>query len=164
MTTATAPAASKESTPIAVGTKAPDFTLPDQDKKDWKLSDHIGKKNVALFFYPLDWSPTCTKENACFSQDLSRFSKNAEVVAISIDSVWSHKAWKEKMGLKHTLLADMHRTVTKAYGLWHAAANISQRATVLIDKKGNVAWVHVEPDITKERDYNEVQKQLEKLA
>ena len=163
MTTATA-APSRETTPIAVGAQAPDFTLPDQDKKEFKLSEWLGKKPVAIFFYPLDWSPTCTKENACFTQDLSQFSKWAEVAAVSVDSVWSHKAWAEKMGLKHRLLADMHRAAIKAYGLWHAGGNISQRATVLIDKKGKVAWVKVESDITKERDYSEVKAQLEKLA
>jgi|CXWL01.1.fsa_nt_gi peroxiredoxin len=161
MTTATA---APETTPIAVGAVAPDFTLQDSEKKDWKLADFIGKKPVALFFYPLDWSPTCTKENVCFSQDLSRYGKYAEVVGISIDSVWSHKAWKEKMGLKHTLLADMHRKVCKAYGLYLPAANISQRATVLINKDGKVAWTHVESDITKERDYKELEAQLAKLA
>lgn len=161
MTTAIAPS---ETTPIAVGAPAPDFTLPDSEKKDWKLADYLGKKPVALFFYPLDWSPTCSKENACFSSDLSRFSKNAEVVGISIDSVWSHKAWKAAAGLKHTLLSDMHRKVTKAYGLFLPAANISQRATILIGKDGKVAWVKVEGDITKERDYVELQAQLDKLA
>lgn len=156
--------ANNETTPIAAGSVAPDFTLPDQDKKDFKLADFKGKKNVVLFFYPLDWSPTCTKENACFTNDLSRFGKYAEVAAVSIDSVWSHKAWQEKMGLKHRLLADMHRKVTKDYGLFHAGGNISQRATVIIDKQGKVAWVHVEADITKERDYNAVEEQLKKLS
>ena len=160
MTTATA---TRETTPIAAGTAAPDFTLKDQDNKDWKLSDWLGKKNAILFFYPLDWSPTCTKENACFSGDLSKFSKYAEVAAVSIDSSWSHKAWQEKMGLKHRLLADMHRKVTKDYGLFHAGGNISQRATVIIGKDGKVAWVKVEPDITKERNYAEVEQQLAKL-
>ena len=117
--------ANNETTPITAGSVAPDFTLPDQDKKDFKLADYKGKKAVVLFFYPLDWSPTCTKENACFSTDLSRFSKYAEVAGVSIDSVWSHKAWQEKMGLKHRLLADMHRKVTKDYGLFHAGGNIS---------------------------------------
>jgi peroxiredoxin len=161
MTTATAP--SKETTPIAAGTPAPDFTLPDQDKKEFKLSEFLGKKPVVLFFYPLDWSPTCTKENACFTHDLSRFSQYAEVAAVSIDSVWSHKAWQEKMGLKHRLLADMHRKVTKDYGLYHPGGNIAQRATVVIDKTGKVAWVKVEADITKERDYNEVEAKLKAL-
>jgi len=161
MTTATA---ALETTPIAPGAKAPDFTLPDQDKKEFKLADCIGKRPVALFFYPLDWSPTCTKENVCFSQDLSRFGKYAEVAAISVDSVWSHKAWAEKMGLKHRLLADMHRAVIKAYGLFHPGGNISQRATVLIGKDGKVAWVKVESDITQERNYTELEDQLKKLA
>ena len=160
MTTA---APTRETTPIEAGADAPDFTLPDQDKKDFKLSEFKGKKPVVLFFYPLDWSPTCTKENACFSGDLSKFSKYAEVAAVSIDSTWSHKAWQEKMGLKHRLLADMHRKVTKDYGLFHPAANISQRATVVIAKDGKVNWVKVETDITKERDYAEVEQVLSKL-
>ncbi len=159
--TATNPAT--ETTPIAVGAVAPEIALPDPDKKEWKLSAFKGQKPVVLFWYPLDWSPTCTKENACFSQDLSRFGKYAEVVAISIDSVWSHKAWQEKMGLKHKLLSDMHRKATKDYGLFLPAANISQRATVIVDKQGKVAWVKVEKDITKERDYAEVEAQLQKL-
>ena len=68
------------------------------------------------------------------------------------------------MGLKHRLLADMHRAVTKAYGLYHPGGNISQRATVIIAKDGKVAWVKVEADITKERDYAEVEAQLQKLG
>mgnify|MGYP001575716342 CR=1 FL=1 len=162
--TMTASHTASETTPIAVGAAAPDVALPDQDKKDWKLSAFKGQKPVVLFWYPLDWSPTCTKENACFTQDYSRFGKYAEVVAISIDSTWSHKAWQEKMHLKHRLLADMQRKATKDYGLFLPAANISQRATVIIDKNGKVAWVKVEADITKERDYNEVEEQLKKLA
>jgi peroxiredoxin len=58
----------------------------------------------------------------------------------------------------------MHRAAIKAYGLFHPGGNISQRATVLINKDGKVAWVHVEPDITKERDYKELEAQLAKLA
>ena len=160
--TAANPAA--ETTPISAGTPAPEVKLPDQDKKEWTLSSFKGQKPVVMFWYPLDWSPTCTKENACFTQDLSRFAKYAEVVSISIDSTWSHKAWQEKMGLKHRLLSDMHRKATKDYGLFLAPANISQRATVIVDKNGTVAWVKVEKDITKERDYNEVEEQLKKLA
>ena len=162
MATAT-DAPTQETTPIAVGTPAPAFELKDQDNKDFKLVDYLGKKPIALFFYPLDWSPTCTKENACFTNDLSKFGESAEVAAVSRDSVWSHKAWAEKLGLKHRLLADMGLSAIKAYGLFHPA-NISQRATVLIDKKGKVAWVKVEADITKERDYHEVEEQLKKLA
>lgn len=152
-----------ETTVIAVGTPAPEIVLQDQDKKEFKLSSFKGK-NVVLFWYPLDWSPTCTKENACFTNDYSRFSKYAEVAAISIDSTWSHKAWQEKMGLKHRLLSDMHRAATKAYGVYLPAANISQRATVIVDKNGIVAYAKVEADITKERDYSAIEEALKKLA
>ena len=79
MTTAVA---TPETTPIKVGAVAPDFKLPDSEKKDWTLSEFKGKKPVALFFYPLDFSPTCSKENACFSQDLSRYEKYAHYVPI----------------------------------------------------------------------------------
>ncbi len=161
MTTATAPS---ETTPIAVGAVAPDFKLPDSEKKEWTLSEFKGKKAVALFFYPLDFSPTCSKENVCFSQDLSRYEQFAQVFGISVDSVWAHKAYKSSNGLKHTLLSDMHRAAIKAYGLFHPGGNISQRATVLVGKDGKVAWVKVEPDITKERDYKELESQLAKLA
>ncbi len=164
MTQTTVAGPASETTPIAVGATAPDFTLPDQDKNNFHLEDYKHKKPVALFFYPLDWSPTCSKENVCFTQDLSRFSKYAEVVAISTDSTWSHKAWAEKMGLKHRLLSDMHRKVVKAYGFYHPAGNMGQRGTVLIDKEGKVAWVKVEADITKERNYSEVEEQLKKLS
>lgn len=160
--TTTMPA--QETTPIAVGAKAPEFALKDQNDKEFKLSDHLGKKNIILFFYPLDWSPTCTNENVCFSQDLSRFSRYGEVAAVSCDSVWSHKAWAEHLKLKHRLLSDMHRSVIKAYGMYFPAANIGQRATVVIDKKGQVAFVKVNDDITKERDYAAVESFLKTLA
>ena len=154
---------SKESTPIAVGAAAPDFELKDQDGKAFHLADHLGKKTVILFFYPLDWSPTCSKENACFTSSLTRFQKYGEVAAISVDSVYCHRAWADARGLKHRLLSDMQRSAIKAYGLYFAAANISQRATVVIGNDGKVAWVKVEADITKERDFNEVETVLSKL-
>src|SRR5438132_297576 len=94
---------------ISVGQKAPDFTLQNQDKKEVKLSDFAGKKNVVLVWYPLDWSPTCTNEHACFVNDMKNFETlDAEVLGVSVDSVWSHKAFAEKMGIKYSLLADFH--------------------------------------------------------
>ena len=163
MATITQTQEGRETAPITVGTPAPDFTLKDQNDKEFRLSEFKGRRPVALFFYPLDWSPTCTKENACFTRDLSLLSAHAEIAAVSIDSVWSHKAWAEKMGLKHRLLSDMHRTVAKTYGLYHPQINASQRATVLIGKDGRVAWVKVASDITKERDYAEVAEKLKSL-
>ena len=83
---------------LSVGQAAPDFTLKDQSQKDVKLSDFEGKKNVVLVFYPLDWSPTCTNEHVCFVNDMRSFEQlDAEVLGVSVDSVWSHKAYADKM-------------------------------------------------------------------
>ena len=91
---------------VAVGQAAPEFTLKDQSQKDVKLSHYRGK-NVVLIFYPLDWSPVCTNEHACFVNDLKQFEKlNAQVLGLSVDSVWSHKAFADKMGIQYPLLAD----------------------------------------------------------
>jgi len=160
----TTPIMTKETTPIALGAAAPDFRLQDQDGQEFHLGDHLNRQAIILFFYPLDWSPTCSQENACFTQNLSRFEKYGKVVALSSDSVYSHRAWAQKMGLKHRILSDMHRTVSKAYGLYMPDANINQRATVIIGADGKVAWVKVEPDITKERDYREVEAVLARLS
>src|SRR5262245_57384623 len=126
--------------PIKIGEAAPDFELPNQEQKKVKLSDFKGKKNVVLAFYPFDWSPVCQNENACFTQDASRFaSADTEVFGISIDSTWSHKAWADKMGYKHNLLADVKKDVIARYGLLRDDIGCAERATVVVDKSGKVA-------------------------
>ena len=148
---------------IKVGAAAPDFTLKDQDQKDVKLSEFKGKKNVVLAFYPLDWSPVCTGENKCLTDDFPNFqSSNAEVFGISTDSFFSHKAWADALELKHRLLSDMHRTVSKEYGLYFEPLNCSKRATVIVDKDGKVAYVKVQ-DIKTARDDKEILGVLQKL-
>ena len=148
--------------PIDFGTTAPDFTLKNQDEKDWKLSDQKGK-NVVLMWYPLDWSPTCEKENCKISAKPLEAPPNTVVVGISRDSTWSHKAWKQAKGIKHDLLADPKLDVTKQYGLIHPAGFISHRATVIVDKNGKVAWVGVQEKTGDERNWNEVTDALKKL-
>jgi peroxiredoxin len=148
---------------VKVGDTAPDFTLKDQDQKDVKLSEYRGKKNVVLAFYPLDWSPVCTGENKCLTDDFPSFqSSNAEVFGISADSFFSHKAWADSLELKHRLLADMHRTVSKAYGLYFEPLNCAKRATVIVDKNGKVAYVKVQ-EIKTARDDKEILGALKKL-
>jgi len=150
--------------PIDVGTMAPDFTLKTQDEKEWKLSAQKGK-NVVLLFYPLDWSPTCEKE-MCKMSEAPPISVSADtvVVGVSRDSTWSHKAWKKDKGIKHDLLADPMLDVTKKYGLQHpVAAFISQRATVIVDKQGKVAFVGVQEKTGDERDWTPIQAALKQL-
>jgi peroxiredoxin len=140
---------------LTVGQTAPDFVLKDQQQKEVKLSEFAGKKKVVLVFYPLDWSPTCTNEHACFVNDMKRFETlDAEVLGLSVDSVWSHKAYAEKMGIKYSLLADFHpRGATgEKYGVYLPERGITGRAIFIVDKQGKVAWAKnydtkVVPDI-----------------
>ena len=128
---------------IAVGQAAPEFTLKDQSQKDVKLSDYKGK-NVVIIFYPLDWSPICTNEHACFVNDMKQFEKlNAQVLGLSVDSVWSHKAFADKMGISYPLLADFHPrgAVAEKFGLYLGDKGITGRAIAIIDKGGKVAWL-----------------------
>ena len=150
--------------PIDVGTAAPDFTLKNQDEKEFKLSAHKGK-NVVMLFYPLDWSPTCEKENCRVSNEPTITAANTVTVGISRDSTWSHKAWKQAKGIKHDLLADPTLEVTKKFGLQHPAVPfISHRATVIVDKNGKVAFVQVQENTKEERNWSEVQSALKKLG
>lgn len=150
--------------PIDVGTIAPEFTLKTQDDKEWKLSDHKGKSNVVLMWYPLDWSPTCEKELCKVSKEPVIEHPNTVVVGISRDSMWSHRAFKKERGIKYDLLADPMLDVTKKYGLQHPAVPfISQRATVIVDKNGKVAFVQVQEKTPEERDFKQLQDALKKL-
>jgi mycoredoxin-dependent peroxiredoxin len=140
---------------ITVGELAPDFTLLNQEKKEVKLSDYAGKKNVVLVWYPLDWSPTCTNEHLCFVNDMKAFETlDAEVLGVSVDSVWSHKAFAEKMGIKYSLLADFHPRgrMSERYGVYLADKGITGRAIAIVNKAGKVAWfknydIPVVPDL-----------------
>ncbi len=140
--------------PATIGAPAPEFTLKDQDQKEIKLSDYRGK-NVVLVFYPLDWSPVCTKEHACMVNDKKQFDQlNAQVLGLSVDSVWSHKAYADKMGIHYPLLADFHPrgAVAAKYGVYLEDKGITGRAIYIIDRDGKLASpkdydIPVDPDI-----------------
>jgi len=135
---------------IAIGTEAPDFDLPSNDLtpdgkpgKKVRLSDYRGKKNVVLAFYPLDFSPTCSKEHGCFKDDTVKFeSADAQVLGISVDSAWTHQAFAKQMEVTYPLLADFHPkgAVAEQYGVYNADKGVTRRATILVDKAGKVAW------------------------
>jgi len=149
---------------ISVGTAAPEFTLKDQSQKEVKLSDFKGKR-VVIVFYPLDWSPVCTNEHACFVNDLKNFEKlDAQVLGLSVDSVWSHKAFAEKMGIHYPLLADFHPrgAVADKFGAYLADKGITGRAIAIIDRGGKVAW-YKNYDIPVVPDLKEVSEALAKV-
>ena len=127
---------------LEVGTKAPAFTLPDQDGNMHSLKDYKGKK-VILYFYPKDNTSGCTKQACSYSERVPQFKeKGAVILGISKDSVESHKKFEEKYGLAFTLLADPERKVIEAYDVWKEKKNYGKvsmgvvRTTYLIDEKG----------------------------
>ncbi len=148
---------------IRIGDPAPDFTLKTQDDEPWTLSEHRGK-NVVLLWYPLDWSPTCEKENCSISQEGTLSSGDSVIVGISRDSTWSHRAWRTERKIDHDLLADPMLEVTGKYGLVHPKVPfISHRATVIVDRNGNVAFCEIQPNTGDPRDLKPVKDALEKL-
>ena len=127
---------------LEIGTKAPDFTLPDQNGEMHSLSDYKGKK-VILYFYPKDNTPGCTKQACSFGELMLQFKeKGAVILGVSKDSVASHKKFEEKYGLPFTLLSDTEKTVIQAYDVWKEKKNYGKvsmgvvRTTYLIDEKG----------------------------
>ena len=103
---------------LAIGTKAPEFTLPDQNGEMRSLSDYKGQK-IIMYFYPKDMTSGCTKQACAFSELYPQFrEKGAVVLGVSKDSVASHKRFEEKYGLPFVLLSDTERTVIEAYDVW----------------------------------------------
>ena len=127
---------------LEIGTKAPDFTLPDQDGNMVTLSSLQGQK-VVLYFYPKDNTAGCTKQACNFGELFPQFrEKGAVVVGVSKDSVASHKKFQEKYHLPFTLVSDTELTAIKAYDVWQEKNMYGRktmgvvRTTYLIDEKG----------------------------
>ena len=127
---------------LSIGTKAPDFTLPDQNGDLHSLAEYRGKKLI-LYFYPKDNTAGCTKQACGFSELYPQFlEKGAVVVGISKDSVKSHKNFETKYGLTFTILSDTELSAIQAYNVWKEKKNYGKtymgivRTTYLIDEEG----------------------------
>ena len=139
---------------LEVGTKAPEFTLPDKDGNPISLTDFAGKK-VVLYFYPKDNTPGCTRQAYTFAGAYEDFKKiNAVVIGVSKDSVASHQKFVEKHGLPFILLSDPELTAIQAYGVWQEKklyGKVSMgvvRSTFVINENGMIekAMPKVKPD------------------
>ncbi|MBO5177502.1 MAG: peroxiredoxin [Lachnospiraceae bacterium] len=127
---------------LEVGTKAPAFSLPDQNGTVHTLEDYRGKK-IVLYFYPKDNTSGCTKQACGFAELYPQFTeKGAVVIGVSKDSVASHKKFEEKFGLPFTLLSDVELAAIKAYDVWQEKNMYGKitmgvvRTTYLIDEDG----------------------------
>jgi peroxiredoxin len=148
----------------AVGSPAPDFTLPSTADVDVTLSQLRGR-NVLLAFFPLAFTKTCTAEMGAFSDDLAQFqTANTVVLPISVDSVPTLKEFKQKEQMAVDLLSDFKREVSRLYGTLLEDKFFSNRAYVLIDRNGVVRWTFLEHTPGTRRENVEILQQLRTLS
>ena len=128
------------------GDKAPDFSLNDQDSKEFKLSD-FKEKNVLLSFHPLAWTGVCAKQMKSLESNFEEFEKlNTITVGINVDTIPSKKAWADSLGLKHIrILSDFwpHGKVAKIYGLFRDVEGFSERANILIYENQEIEFIRI---------------------
>ena len=132
---------------LEVGTKAPEFTLPDKDGNFVSLSDFAGKK-VVLYFYPKDNTPGCTRQACAFAGAYEAFKTlDAVVIGVSKDSTASHQKFADKYNLPFILLSDPERQAIESYGVWQEKKNCGKvsmgvvRSTFVIDENGIIEKV-----------------------
>ena len=139
---------------LRVRDMAPDFTLPATVGNKVSLSDYRGKKNVVLLFYPLDFSPVCSAENReCAQLAPGLASDDVAVLRISVDSLWSHRAFAEKFGISYPLLFDFHPKgeVAKKYGVFLEDRGMAARTAFVVGKDGKILNI-VKSDVPVARD------------
>lgn len=132
---------------LPAGTTAPDFTLPTTPERSVTLSELRGRP-VVLVFYPFDWSPVCSDELVVFTEALSRIGEHgATVLGISVDSVWSHQAYRVDRAIGFELLADFEPkgVVAREYGIYESTGGFAGRALFVLDGAGVIRWCHLSP-------------------
>jgi peroxiredoxin len=146
------------STPLEPGVEAPPFALPDSTGTLVRLEDFRGAP-VVLVFYPLDWSPGCSQQLDLYQQELAEFrSRGAELLAISVDSIYSHGAWAALRGISFPLLADFHPKgeVAQQYSVWRGRDGYSDRALFVVDGDGMIRYSTVAPRLDFVPDLDEL--------
>ena len=133
--------------PLAAGSVAPDFELPVTPDQKVALSDFRGRPAI-LVFYPEDWSPVCSDQLGLYQAVLPEFQRfGAQLLAISVDSVWSHLAFAKDRNLHFPLLADFHPkgAVAGTYRAYRDDDGTSERALFVVDAGGVITWSYVSP-------------------
>jgi peroxiredoxin len=156
----------REAEGLSVGVEAPDFELPDANGNTVRLSDFRGHP-VVLAFYPLDWSPGCSRQLDLYQAELEEFTRRGvNVVGISVDSIYSHGAWAAVRGITFPLLADFHPKgeVTRRYNVWRESDGFSERALFVVDGDGIIRYAHVSPFIHHLPDIYELYAALDQLG
>ena len=134
-------------TPLAEGTRAPDFTLRSTPDQSVSLSDFRGHP-VVLVFYPADWSPVCGDQLTLYNEVFGEFQRyDATLLGVSVDGPWSHAAFAKQRNLHFPLLADFEPKgrVSRLYGVYSDKNGLSNRALFVIDGSGTIRWSFVSP-------------------
>jgi len=149
---------------VKLGNKAPDFSLNDQNYKQFRLSDFKGKR-VLLSFHPLAWTPVCSEQMKSLEKNKAVFDGlNTVAVGLSVDPVPSKSAWAKDLNIKDTrLLSDFwpHGNVAKLYGIFREKDGVSERANIIIDENQKVVFVKIY-EISKLPDIEEIINFLKK--
>jgi mycoredoxin-dependent peroxiredoxin len=129
---------------LEVGDQAPDFTLKDQNNQTWTLSELRGDRNVLVVFYPLAFSGICTGELDQLRDDLAEFA-DLQVLAVSVDSGYTLKAWSDQQGYDFPLLSDFwpHGKVAHDYGVFNDKVGLANRGTFLVDTDGVIRFAEM---------------------
>jgi peroxiredoxin len=162
---------------LSIGTQAPDFTLPTktaEGPKQIKLSDHFGKQNTLLLFFPMAFTGTCTTEMCGVSMDLSAYgSLNAIVYGISGDNPFAQEVWAQKEKIKVPLLSDYEHKVAKAYDVAYDSflpqmnlgmGGVPKRAVFIIDRNGKIQYVESNDDARALPNFDKVKSKLAELG
>lgn len=145
------------------GDTAPDFEGQTSKGTRIRLKDHLGKKNVVLYFYPKDDTEDCTIEACTFRDKLQPIGALwTEVIGVSVDTVESHRRFAEKNGLNFPLVSDHDKQISKTYGVLSEDGSEAERVTFIIDKEGKIAKIFTNVDVT--RHANEIIDALKQLA
>ncbi len=150
---------------VQTGQEAPDFTLKSSDMTDVTLSSFRGKSNVLLLFYPLVNTPVCEGELCAVRDDHTVWQGlGAEVIALSVDSPFAARLWKEKHNFPFTMVSDFNKTVCTAYGAIHedliGLKGVSKRSAFVIDKNGLLKYVWISDDPKQVPDFKAIQEAL----
>jgi peroxiredoxin len=160
--------ASMNSSKIEIGQAAPDISLYDSDKKKVSLNDYKGK-NVLILFFPQAFTGTCTKELCSTRDNIALYNQaNAQVLGISVDSVFTLAKYKEDQQLNFPLLSDFNKDISKAYGVLYDTfvfdmKGVSKRSAFVLDKEGVVRYAEVLETATDLPDFGAIQKILQSL-
>ena len=154
---------------LEIGAEAPDFTLLEAPGKTITLSDEVKKGPVVLVFYPADFTSVCQKELCTFRDVLAEYNNlGSSVLGISVDGLFSHKAFKEANGIEFPLLSDWDKTVIKAYDVVNdefvGMKEVAKRSVFVIDTDRTVVYAWVSEDPGKLPPFEEVKMAVTKLA